>query len=179
VIIIIFVVLPIVAGVLYVWTSGFSDEGGGGTVKITCTNVEGNYAFIITIASVYGGDLDLEDARFEISDDNDVRILSAQTGSSNPTSISKGVSTIYPIPPGSAAVRESTTGNIVTGDSELNDYTDCYLAYVDEFSNGKSDSGDSIWIYKDWTRDGTQDVYSRYTFKILDENGEMVLKKQL
>jgi hypothetical protein len=157
VIIIIFVVLPIVAGVLYVWTSGFSDEGGGGTVKITCTNVEGNYAFIITIASVYGGDLDLEDARFEISDDNDVRILSAQTGS----------------------VRESTTGNIVTGDSELNDYTDCYLAYVDEFSNGKSDSGDSIWIYKDWTRDGTQDVYSRYTFKILDENGEMVLKKQL
>ncbi|MCK5559718.1 MAG: hypothetical protein KAJ51_03960 [Thermoplasmata archaeon] len=179
VIIIIFVVLPVVAGVLYVWSSGFSETGSGGMVKITGINVEGNSAFIITIASVYGGDLNLEDARFQISDDNDVRILSAQTGSANPTSISKGQSTIFPIPSGSTAVQDSTTGSMVTGNSDLNDYTDCYIAYVDEFSNGKLDSGDSIWIYKDWTSDGTQDIQSRYTFKILDADHEMVLKKQL
>jgi hypothetical protein len=179
VIIIIFVVLPIIAGVLYVWSSGFSDEGGEGSILISATKVEQTSAYKITIVSVSRGVLNLDDARFQLTDDNDVRILSAQTGNAYPTSITKGQSTIYPIPSGSAAVWDIISGNVVTGDSELNDYTDCYIAYVDEFSNGKLDSGDSIWIYKDWTRDGTQDVQSGYMFKILNADYEMILKKQL
>lgn len=179
VIIIIFVVLPIIAGVLYVWSSGFSDEGGEGSILISATKAEQTSAYKITIVSVSRGVLNLDDARFQLTDDNDVRILSAQTGNAYPTSITKGQSTIYPIPSGSAAVWDIISGNVVTGDSELNDYTDCYIAYVDEFSNGKLDSGDSIWIYKDWTRDGTQDVQSGYMFKILNADYEMILKKQL
>ncbi|WP_455392812.1 archaellin/type IV pilin N-terminal domain-containing protein [[Eubacterium] cellulosolvens] len=169
----------VLAGVLYVWVSGFGTTGGGGTVKITATKTEKTTAYVVSIASVSGGDLNLDDAKIEMADDEGTRVYSIQTGQANPTSVTKGQSTIYPIPSGTTAVQDAVNSGNVGSTSNLTDYEDAYIAFVDQNSDGKINADDTIWIYKDWTRDSTQDVFSRYTFKILDADGEMVLKKQL
>jgi flagellin-like protein len=169
----------VLAGVLYVWVSGFGTTGGGGTTKITATKTEQTTAYRITIASVSGGDLNLEDAKMEMANSEDTRLWSVQTGQANPTSLTIGLSTVYPIPSGASAVQDNSTSATVTAASELSNYEDCYMAFVDQNNDGKINADDAIWVYKDWTRDGTPDVQSRFTFKILDADGEMVLKKQL
>jgi FlaG/FlaF family flagellin (archaellin) len=169
----------VLAGVLYVWVSGFGTTGGGGTTKITATKTEQTTAYRITIASVSGGDLNLEDAKMEMANSEDTRLWSVQTGLANPASLTLGLSTVYPIPSGAGAVQDNSTSATVTSASGLTDYEDCYMAFVDQNNDGKINADDAIWVYKDYERDGTQDVQSRFTFKILDADGEMVLKKQL
>ncbi|WP_455392706.1 hypothetical protein, partial [[Eubacterium] cellulosolvens] len=72
-----------------------------------------------------------------------------------------------------------TTKKTVTTESNLEDYAGCYLAFVDNNIDNEVSPDDIIWIYKDYNADGIEEVESRYTFKILDKEGEMVIKKQL
>ena len=169
----------VLAGVLYVWVSGFGTTGGGSTVKITTTQKDETAAYKFTIASVSGGDLNVEDAKFEMKDDEGTRLFSVQTGNANPTSLAKGLSTIYPIPSGGSAVQDNATSATVTATSDLSDYEDAFLAVVDQNKDGKINANDAIWVYKDWERDGTQDVTSRYTFTILDQDNKVVYSKAI
>ena len=167
----------VLAGVLYVWVSGFGQTGGGGTIKISGTHTEKTKAYVVTISSVSGGTLNLEDAKFEMADPDGILEFKAQTANANPAVFSKGQSEVYAIPSGASAVSNAT--GTVTGNSDLEDYLNCYVAYIDQNKDGKVSSDDSIWIYKDYDADSTNEITSRYTFKILDGNNEMVMKKQL
>ncbi len=185
VVVILIIALPTIAGLLYVWgsgTGGISGDGvvsGGSTVMIAAIKTEKSTAYVVTISSVSNGDLNLEDTRMELTNDEGLRIFSVHTDSADPPSLTYGQTTIYPIPSGSGAVKEYATDYRVTSSTNLEDYYHCYLAYIDENSDGKVTADDKIWIYKDWTRDGTPEVVSRSTFKILEGDGELVLKKQL
>ena len=167
----------VLAGVLYVWVSGFGQTGGGGTIKISGTHTEKTAAYVVTISSVSGGTLNLEDAKFEMADPSGILEYRALTANANPAVFDKGQSQVYAIPSGSSAVTNGTVSVLPAHD--LEDYVDCYVAYIDQNKDGKVSSDDSIWIYKDYNDDGTNEIASRYTFKILDGNNEMVMKKQL
>ena len=45
--------------------------------------------------------------------------------------------------------------------------------------NDELNSGDQIWVYKDYDDDGTDDITSGYKFKILDGDDNIVISKEL
>ena len=168
----------VLAGVLYVWVSQFSTGGGGGAVKISSLKTEKNVAFVITISSVSGGTLNLDDAEFQITDEDGRLKYQLDTSDANPASVTSGQSVIYPMTAGSVAVTDAT-GGVLDGNDGLSDYTNCTMAYIDQNNDEKVSADDSIWIYMDNNNDGTDDVENKYTFKIVDGNDETVHSKQL
>ena len=179
IVIILLIVIPVIlAGFLYVWVSGIESEGGPISIRMSAVHTEKTTGYVIDIASVSGGTLNLEDAKFEVIDPDGILEYRVRTANAWPAAFSKGSSTIYPLPSGASSVTD-TEGYTVDASTDLDDYENCYMAYIDADSDGKVTAGDSIWIYKDYDADDYNEILSRYTLKILDGNNEMVLKKQI
>ena len=168
----------VLAGVLYVWVSQFSTGSGGGAVKISSIKTEKQTAYVITISSVSGGTLNLDEAEFQITDEDGALQYRLNINDANPTSVTKGESKIYPMTDGTVAVTDSAGGLLDETDS-LSDYTNCTIAYIDQNDDEKVSADDSIWIYMDNDNDDIDDVENKYTFKIVDGNDEIVHSKQL
>ena len=174
IVIILLIVIPVIlAGFLYVWVSGFESEGGSTSIRMSAIDTEKTTAYVIDITSVGGGSLNLDDARFEVSDPNGILEYRTITANAWPAAFTKGDSTIYAIPAGIKRVKD-TEGYTVDANTDLDDYENCYMAYIDANSDGKITSGDSIWIYKDYDADDYDEIISRCTFRILNENNEIV-----
>jgi hypothetical protein len=73
----------------------------------------------------------------------------------------------------------NATDVTITGNHNLTDYEDCRIAYIDQNKDGKLSADDTVWIYKDYDDDSVNEIGARFTFKILDGSGEMVLRKTL
>jgi flagellin-like protein len=168
----------VLAGVLYVWVSQFSTGSGGGSVKISSLKTEKQTAFLITISSVSGGTLNLDEAEFQITDEDGTLQYRLNINDANPATVSSGQSIIYPMTAGTVAVTDPTGGALDSAVS-LSDYTNCTIAYIDQNDDEKVSADDSMWIYMDNNNDGTDDVENKYTFKIVDGNDETVHSKQL
>jgi hypothetical protein len=179
VIIVIFLILVPVF-FYYIWYPGLIEGGGSASsVKISASYKERTNAYVLTITSVSGGALNLEDTTFEMVDSEEVLLYRITTGKTNPTPLLTNGATVYPIPSRDTPVRDISTENTVTANSKMADYELCFIAYIDQNTNGKISADDTIWIYKDYNADGTNEILSNYLFNILDADGNMVLKKQL
>ena len=169
----------VLAGVLYVWVSGFGTTGGGSKPSVGVENPsEKSYGWTITISSVSGSTFNLGDAKFRLIDDANFRIEDDRdTTEVNPPAFVKGASKVFAIPSGSAAVTNAAGSTIGSGDSPQ-DYKNCSFAYIDQDDNGKVTAGDTIYVYKDNDNDGTDDILSGYVFELLFKT-DMVVHKTL
>lgn len=138
---------------------------------------EKSYAWIITIARIGGGTFNLEDAKFRLFDDANIRICEREVSEVNPASFNKGASKIYAIPSGNSVVSDAY-GYTIDQNTQLQDYHNCSMAYIDQDNNRKVSAGDSIFIYKDNDNDGTDEVFSGYTFELLYKE-ELAMRKIL
>ena len=175
----------VLAGVLYVWVSGFGTGGSTG-VSISKTKDDKTSYWKINIVKVSGGSLNLDDAKFRMVTKADTSLYTKTSANINPTTkLTSGQSSVYPVATtASVPVRENATlgdGDTVDSASIANpSYWElCYFAYVDETDDGKINAGDTIWIFKDNNADGTNDIESGYVFKILDGKDNEVLKQVL
>jgi parallel beta-helix repeat protein len=134
-----------------------------------------NY-YKITIESVTGGTLSISDIRFRCFSGEGPLLFDKTIAYADPEHVTRGISTIYPIPWDSAAVNDGL-GNIVSSYTELKFYSNCILAYIDQDSNGQanpSNGFDSIFIYIDPNADGIDEVSAGDKFQITDENDKKI-----
>jgi hypothetical protein len=179
------IIIPIfLAGVLYVWTSDFG--GGGSTgLSINANVVDRNSYWKIEIVSVSGGSLSLSDSKFQLFSNTGTSLFARTTANINPTSpVSSGDAAIYAFSSSTSPVYENETiGDGFTVDAASGLYPErwegCYFAYVDSQNDNKINSGDAIWVFKDWNDDNTDDVTIGYSFEILDKENQEVFMKEL
>lgn len=171
------ILLLIFGGLGYVLWLGSFEGSGGGSLKVTSYSTEKSTAWVVTISSMTGGTLNLDKARFEIQDEDGYIEHSTWIGKANPSYILKSSNTIYPIPSGSNKVDDGKIPVIDT--TNLLDYQNCTMAIVDTESDGKLNTGDSIWIYKDINNDDIPDTFEGSNFVIKDGSGEVIHRKQL
>ena len=174
----------VLAGVLYVWVSSFG-TGGGTSLSISANVVDRTSYWKIDIVAVSGGSLSLTDAKFQLFTRSGTSSFTRTTANINPTTaLTSGESAIYPVPSDAATpvYENATTGDGGTVDAtSVNNpqfWEGCYFTYVDSQSDNKLNSGDSIWVFKDWNEDNTEDVTTGYAFKVLDGKNEDVLTKE-
>jgi len=137
-----------------------------------------NY-YSIEIVKVSGGSLSLSEVKFKFYNPSGRQIYSKTKFDAKPASIAQGDTICYPISSGSHVTENQTTGDGAILDSESlnnpNVWKNCYFAFIDSEGNDKIDSGDAVWVYKDYNNDGVDDVNSDCRFKIVDEqNNEHV-----
>ena len=198
------VVLPIIAGVLYVWSDRDEGDGIGGDnyegggieddnfegewstgISISANKADKNIYYSVEIVKVSGGSLQLSDAKFLLVTSSGAQLINKDYRDAYPSSISVSDTTVYPIPsrPYSPVTENATNGDGATVDSNSVDnptyFEYCYFVIVDSETDGKINSGDCFWIYKDYNDDGTNEITSGYKFKILDGDGNEVLTKEL
>ena len=156
----------VLASVLYA-SIGQVDPRINRNSSMSAITTEKTTYWLVEIVSVSGGTINIEDTKFQIIDTSNTVFYGVDISESNPSSITRGKSTIYPIASGTTPVIDNSTSNIVTGNSDLNDYENCYVAIVDQNSDNKINAGDNIWIYKDYNSDGINDIKINYKFEIL------------
>jgi len=172
----------VLAGVLYVWVSGFGGGGGGG-VSISSSVTDKSQYWKVDIVKVSGGSLSLSDAKFLMISSAGIQVFKRTINDANPTSLTSGDSTAYPIPSSAAAVNENASaGDGATVDAaslaKPQVWENCYMCYLDSNSDGKVSAGDALWVYKDYNADGTEDFTTGYRVKILDGSDNEVLTKE-
>ena len=176
-ILIFMIILMTVFSILYNWTSEF------GPAVPCCVGLSGsiqeydNYG-VINITRAVGGTVYLKDLTFEIMNNVSILHYSSTLEDSNPESISKNKAKIYPIPSNSTPVWDNSTGKIVTEQSPLENYSGCYLAYIDIDRNDTVSVNDRIYIYRDYDTDGNPDIGPGYTFRMVDSYYDLVLKEK-
>jgi hypothetical protein len=178
IIIVVTVVMILIFGGLgvVIWLGSFEGSGSG-SLKVSSYKTENSNAWVITISSMTGGTLNIDEIRFELEDESGYIELSTWIGNANPSYILKSSNTIYPIPSGSNKVDD---GKIpVIDKTNLLDYQNCTMAIVDAESDGRLNTGDSIWIYKDIDNDAIPDTFEGSNFLIKDSFGEMIHRKRL
>ena len=190
IVVVLAVVLPTIAGLLFLWSDsdgGGGSNGGGGTVgiSISANKSDMNIYYSVEIVKVSGGSLNLHDAKFLLITSSGAQLINKDYRDAYPSSISTGDTTVYPIPSRdySPVTENASYGDGATVDSSsVNNPTYfeyCYFVILDSESDGKINSGDCFWIYKDYNDDGTNEITSGYKFKILDGDGNEVLTKEL
>ncbi len=175
--VILLIVIPLVlAGVLFVFMSNMESEEGSTSVIITAKSPqEKTYGFLIEITKT-SGTLDLEEAKFQVVDNQGLLVYSVTIQNSNPAPFSKGQSWVYPMTLGTSPVTDGIS--TVNGDDALSAYEGCYIAFIDQNQDEKINSGDSLYIYKDNNNDGINDIKSNYSIRIMSRD-EMVMNKVL
>jgi hypothetical protein len=178
ILVVLFVVVPLIfVGILYTWTSELEGTEEQTVIIISKQPSEKSYGWQIEITDI-SGTISLEDARFQVVDSNGVLEYSVTIDDASPAAFTKGSSTVYAMTKYSGV----TIGNStipVSGTTALTDYSKCFIAYFDQTSDGKINGGDSLYIYKDYDADGTDDVLSNYDVKIITSNDEMAMNKAL
>jgi hypothetical protein len=178
VVVIIIVIIPLIGWyLLFTWVSGLE---GSGTISVSIAGsvTDKMNSWKIEIIRVRSGTLSLEDAKFEIVDENGLLIFKRRISNANPASIVNVGETIYPMPSELSPVKDSNTNETVTGDTAITTYEYCCFAYVDANNDHKVSVGDSIWVYKDYDADGKNDIFPKYSFNILDYDDNLVMKKE-
>ena len=166
----------VLAGVLWAMLSQLGTEESA-ALNITAKNpVEKSYGWQIEISSI-SGSLNLEDAKFQVVDNEGALVYSLTSSDVNPAAFSKGASTVYAMTGGTNPVKDDGN-NTVDGDDALSVYSGCYVAYVDQTGDGKVNGGDSVYVYKDYDADSTDEISSNYSVKILSGD-DMAMNKKL
>lgn len=119
----------------------------------------------------------LIDVKFQMFDNENTLLYSLIIDESNPAAFKKGNSTVYAMTKVGPVI-DDETNTTVDGNDRLSDYSNCYIAYVDQSSDGKCNGGDSTSIFKDYNNDGIDEITksSTYTFRIV-ENNKIILEK--
>ena len=178
-VVIIIVIIPLIGWyLLFSWVSGLESSSGIAGVSISGSVTDKMNSWKIEIMRVSGGTLSLEDAKFEIVDENAILMFKRTIKNANPPSLISAGETIYPMPSGLSPVKDSHTNETITGETSITSYDYCCFAYIDANNDHKISAGDSIWIYKDYDADGKNDILPRYAFNILDNDDNFVLKKE-
>jgi flagellin-like protein len=174
----------VLAGVLYVWVSSFG-TGGGTSLSISANVNDRTSYWKIEIVSVSGGSLSLSDTKFQLFTRAGTSAFTKTTANINPTSaLTSGESAVYAVPSatGTPVYENATSGTGGPVNSASVAYPErwegCYFAFVDSQNDNKVNSGDSIWVFKDWNEDDSDDVFTGFAFKILDGKNQDVLKKE-
>jgi flagellin-like protein len=167
----------VLAGVLYVWVSGF---GGGGTtgISVSANKSDKNVYYSVEIVKVSGGTLNIADAKFIIVTNTGTQLLERSYTDASPTKVEDVDTTVYPISSSTQVVLNGTSGPPTDASAPLT-WEYCYFAILDSETDGKINSGDAIWVYKDYDDDGDDEITSGYRIKILDADGNEVLNKEL
>ena len=177
----------VLAGVLYVWVSGF---GGGGTtgISVSATTSDNNVKYDIEITKVSGGTLRLSDAKFKLLSGAGSELAKKTINDAFPavSALTKGNSKCYSIPTvaGVEPIENATLGGSGGDiDSDSIDTPDiwegAYFAYLDADGNDKVNAGDHVWIWIDNDDDGQNEIQPGYKFVILDGDDNKVLSKEL
>ena len=156
----------VLSGVLYVWIRGIQPQEDVDNIRITAIDTEKSTHWEITIASI-SGTLAIDDLKFQMIDSSKTALYNVDINDANPSSISRGESTIFPIPSGSGGVLDNSTNSVVTENSELKNYEYCYIAYNDQNNDERVSAGDNIWVYKDFNNNGIDDIKSNYKLQVL------------
>jgi hypothetical protein len=154
---------------LYVWIRGIQPEEDVRNIRITAIVTEKSAHWEITIASV-SGSLNIDEIKLQMIDTSHTALFNVDINDANPSSVTRGKSTIFPIPSGSGSVMDNSTNSVVTGNSELKNYEYCYIAYNDQNNDERVNAGDNIWIFKDFNNDGIDDIKSNYRLQVLIGN---------
>lgn len=177
-IVIIIVIIPLIGWyLLFSWVSGL-ESSVATTVLIAGSVTDKTNSWKIDIVKVKGGTLSLENAQFEIVDESGILMFKRTIKNANPASLVSAGETIYPLPSGHSPVKDSHTNETVTAETSITSYDYCCFAYIDANNDHKISAGDSIWVYKDYDADGKNDILPRYTFNILDNDDNPVMKKE-
>jgi len=152
-------------------------------IPVNDTDVKTNY-YKIEIASVTGGSLSLSDAEFKCYTKEKVVLYEKTIFDANPTSITSGDTSGYPIPYSVDSVRENATiGDGTTIDAKSltkpNVWEDCLFTYLDVQSNDKISTDDIIWVYLDYDDDGNNEIEPGYEFKIFDDRNKHIVTIEL
>ena len=177
VVVLLIVIVPVIlAGVLWVMMTPLHSEESTSLVITAKSPIEKVYGWQIEITKV-SGTLNPEDARFHVVDSDGSLLYSITVDDSNPSPFSKGYSTVYAMTISSTPVKDAGN-NIINGDDAISEYSGCYIAYLDQDSNGRVNGGDSLYVYKDYNADGIIEVFNGYELKILSGDS-MALNKKL
>ena len=158
----------VLSGVLWAMLTGLAPDEPD-SVKIPMSKpIEKIYGWQLEITEV-SGTLNLEDAKFLVIDNEGALVYSITTNNANPSAFTKGQSTVYAMTLGPNAVKDASN-NTIDGDDALSEYSGCYLVYLDQNSDQKVNAGDSIYVYKDYDADGTEEISANYIFRIMANN---------
>jgi flagellin-like protein len=165
----------VLAGVLWAMLSQLGTEESA-ALNITAKNpVEKTYGWQIEISSI-SGSLNLEDAKFQVVDNENTLLYSLTIDDANPAAFAKGASTVYAMTKGAGVVDD--TNATVDGNDALSVYSGCYIAYIDQTGDGKCNGGDTVYVYADYDGNSVDDVASNYAVKILSGD-DMAMNKKL
>jgi len=168
IVVVLFFVAPIIiAGIMWAMLSNIGPEEHS-YISIASTKKESGEYYTITISSVSGGDLNLNEVQFKMIDDGGALEYSLWITDSDPDVMNTGDSNIYPLTKYSMGVTDKSTGYDVNILSEFNDYENCYIAYVDQDRDYLVSSGDKLYIFKDYNNNGSDDIGSKYMLRIMD-----------
>jgi parallel beta-helix repeat protein len=135
-----------------------------------------NFYYMITIESVSGGSLSISNMRFQCYSKDGQLLFNKTIADADPEQITRGVSSIYPVPWYSSTVNDGT-GNIVNSYTELKFYSNCIIAYIDHDSNARANPNngyDLILLYTDPDVDGIDEVSVGDEFRIIDGNDKKI-----
>ena len=138
-------------------------------VNISASHIEKENSWKFSITAVSKNNLYIEDLQFRVVDKDGALLYQIRSFNVNPPIFQKGLSTIYAITL-NATVLDSSTNNPVNVNSSISDYINCYVTYIDTDSDGKVNEADTIYLFKDYDNDGTNDILPIYKFQILIDN---------
>jgi flagellin-like protein len=133
--------------------------------------------WLLEVVSTSGSKLALEDVKFQAVTEQGVREYEVSISDVNPSEFEIGESTIYPMTKG-ATIIDNTTNREIGSNSNFEDYSGCYIAFIDQDENEKISAGDTIILYKDYTGDGIQDITSNHSVKLIIDK-QIALDKNL
>jgi len=165
----------VLAGVLWAMLSQLGTESSAAVQISAKQPEEKTYGYFIEITKI-SGTLNIEDAKFQVVDNENLLVYSVTINNANPAAFTKGQSTVYAMTLGTTAVSDGNA--TVDGNDALSVYEGCYIAFIDQNRDEKINGGDSLYIYKDYNNDNVDDVQANYQVKIMDGD-EMAMNKQL
>jgi flagellin-like protein len=155
----------VLAGVLWAALSRIAPDDAE-SINITIRNpVEKSYGWFLEISDV-SSSLNLEDAKFQVVDNEGALEYSVTIIDTNPTPFLKSKTTVYAMTKSNSPVKDDTN-NTIDGFDAISVYSGCYIAYLDQNSDGKVTAGDSIYVFKDYNTDSIEDIKSNYQLKII------------
>lgn len=153
----------VLAGVL--WAMLQFPPPGDNQIRITLKSPEEKtFGWKVEIASI-SEKLRLEDAKFQVVDNQGTLLYSLTISEANPQPFNRGLSKVYPMTM-LGPVQDNTTGNSVNSDSTFDNLEGCYIAYIDQTNDERVSAGDSFYIYKDYNNDNNNDISSNYSIEI-------------
>lgn len=158
----------VLTGVIYMWLSNLSAGGDENLAYVGVDINKKNGDWEVTILSVKGNNLAINDLKFLIYSKDKVLIHSKSILDSNPTALHAGESIVYPLAINATGVTIKGTSQHVTANTSLGNYVGSIFTVIDYDGNEYLTQGDTIRIYSDFDGDGMEDIDHTYNFAIKD-----------